>query len=525
MVPTKRATPCAALILALLQLAPPAFAQTDGAQEPMSAIDWLSRSVVTPAGAPVPQGFGGEPPVSSGAGVESVSVTPLDRPGANGLGLLPVSRTGLPRGLWGETPEPQLAEALRKERLDTLPAIQAFVMTLLLAELDPPRVPDPQRRDTLFLARIDRLLDLGALEPALALLQQAEPSDPEVFRRRFDVALLLGEEDRACAIMRDTPGIAPSFPARIFCLARQGDWNAAALSLATGRTLGQIDADMAALLERFLDPELAEESDLPPPAHPTPLVFRMMEAIGQPMPTTSLPVAFSQADLRSNTGWKARIEAGERLARMGAIDPNQLLGLYTERQAAASGGVWDRVSAVRALDSAMTAKDGEAVAKTLPAAFAVIEPQELEPVLAALYGASLARMQLAGHAGDLAFRLGLLSQDYEFVAQARRPKDADERLMIGVAKGDTSGVMAQDQLGLMLKQVFDAPPTTAPTTFAALLPSRLGEALLLATDEITEGARGEYRRVSVGLQLLRFAGLESVARRAALELLVLERRG
>lgn len=521
----KRASFGAALVLALTQPSPPAFAQTEGSQEPMSAIDWLSRSVVTPVGAPVPPGFGGEPPVSAGAGVESVSVTPLDRPSANGLGLLPVSRTGLPRDLWGETPEPQLATALRKERVETLPAIQSFLMTLLLAELDPPRVPDPQRRDTLFLARIDRLLDLGALEPALALLQQAEPSDPEVFRRQFDVALLLGEEDRACAIMRDTPGIAPSFPARIFCLARQGDWNAAALSLATGRTLGQIDAEMAALLERFLDPELAEESDLPPPAHPTPLVFRMMEAIGQPMPTTSLPVAFSQADLRSNTGWKARIEAGERLARLGAVDPNQLLGLYTERQAAASGGVWDRVAAMRALDAAMAESDVDAVTKALPEAFDVIEPQELEPVLAALYGAPLAQMKLQGRAGDLAFRLGVLSAEYETVARTRSPKNADERLLIGVAQGDTSGVLAQDQLGVMLKQVFDAPPSSAPPEFAALLPTRLGEAMLLAIDEVTEGARGEYRRVSAGLQLLRFVGLESVARRAALELLVLERRG
>ena len=134
-------------------------------------------------------------------------------------------------------------------------------------------------------------------------------------------------------------------------------------------------------------------------------------------------------------------------------------------------------------------------------------------------------MKLPGAAGDLAFRLGILSDDYESVARARSPKTTDEQLLVGVAQGDTSGVRAQDQLGLMLKEVFDAPPTAAPTAFAGLLPARLGEAVLLATDEVTEGARGEYRRVSAGLQLLRFVGLESVARRAALELVVLERRG
>ena len=36
---------------------------------------------------------------------------------------------------------------------------------------------------------------------------------------------------------------------------------------------------------------------------------------------------------------------------------------------------------------------------------------------------------------------------------------------------------------------------------------------------------GDYRRVVAGLSLLRMAGLESVARRTALELVILERRG
>lgn len=499
---------------------------------PMSAIDWLSRSVLTPAAAPRIQGGyvaalpPPEPPVSSGAAIDPVLVTPLDRAGLNGLGLLPAARTGLPRDLWGLTPEPVLAQKLTLDRVETLPAIQAFLLMLLVAEFDPPRIPDPEARDLLFLARIDRLLALGALEPALAMLDLAGARSPEVFRRRFDVELLLGHEDRACAIMGTAAGIAPSFPARIFCLARRGDWNAAALSLGTGRSLGHIDAEMSALLERFLDPELAEEEgDLPPPAHPSPLVFRMMEAIGQPMPTTSLPVAFSQADLRANTGWKARIEAGERLARMGVLDPNQLLGLYTERQAAASGGVWARVAAVARLDQAVAAGDADAVTAALPAAHAAMAAQGLTPVLSALYARPLASLELEGAAGALAFRLGLLSEDYETLSRMRAPADPAEAFLIALAEGRTAQMDAADALGQTLKEVFDAPVTAAPDPYRAILPDRLGEALLAAIDDITEGARGDYRRLGAGLRMLRFAGLETLARRSALELMVLGARG
>lgn len=496
----------------------------------MSAIDWLSSSV-SPTALP-PTSFAalppmpGEAPVSLGLATEAVSMRSLDKPSADGLGLLPAARTGLPQDLWGTTPEVQLAAMLRKERLDTLPVIQGFLMELLLAELDPPSARAAEGRNVLFLARIDRLLDLGALDQAMALMEQSSTPDPEIFRRQFDVALLLGQEDRGCEIMAGSPSVAPSFPARIFCLARRGDWTAAMLSFETGRALGQIDSAMAALLERFLDPELADGAeDLPLPNRPSPLTFRLMEAIGQPMATTTLPVAFAQADLRANSGWKAQLEAAERLTRMGVLDPNQLLGLYTQDRAAASGGVWSRVSSISQLDTAISAQDLAAISRLLPAAWAAMQDQELEPALAAMFAEPLAKLALTGEARQLAFRLALLTPEFETAAQTHVPADLDEKLLIAVARGQTAGVPAQDQLGLVLKRVFDALPATAPEPYSPMVPERLGEALLAAIDDISEGAKGDYRRLEAGLRLLRAAGLERVARRAALELVVLERRG
>lgn len=508
----------------------PGGAVAEGA--PMSAIDWLSGSVAVPVVmvppgnasravvAPVPS----EPPVTRGLTEEMVSVGPIGLPSANGLGLVPAERAGLPADLWGETPEDRLAALLRKERLGTLPSVQAFLMELLLAELAPPRIPATEGRNILFLARIDRLLDLGALDQAMAMLEQAEPSDAEIFRRRFDVALLLGEENRACDIMAETPSVAPSFPARIFCLARRGDWQAAALSYDTGLALGQITPEMGDLLARFLEPELAEDvAPLPPPSRPSPLVFRLLEAIGEPLPTGPLPLAFAQADLGTNTGWKARIEAAERLTRAGVIDPNQLLGLYTLERASASGGVWDRVTVISGLDRALTAGNVDRVEQLLPAAWEAMQAQELEAALAQMFAPQLADIGLSGPAADLAYRLGLLTSDFE--TRSHPPDDLDETLLAGIAAGDTRAAEAQDQLGLMLKRVFDAPPGDPPAAYAALIPARRGEALLQAIDDITEGARGDYARVEAGLTLLRLEGQETTARRSALELLILERNG
>lgn len=490
--------------------------------QPMSAIDWLSNSIAN--GATPPPVTGIEPPVAEGVVRRPISVMSIDGPSLDGLGVLTTSATGLPRGLWGATASGDLARLIRAERVDTLPAIQSLLFTLLLAELNPPLNSDGD--GTLFLARIDKLLDLGALDAAQSLLDQVDTHQAETFRRLFDVALLIGQETRACDMMRKTPDIAPTFPARVFCLARGGDWNAAALSLRTGEALGYVSPEMVPLLERFLDPELGDgEPDLPVPDRPSPLVLRLMEAIGQPLQTTNMPVAFSQSDLRSNAGWKTRLDAAERLARTGAIPANRLLGLYTERQAAASGGIWERVKLVQEIERAIESHDRAALALLLPAAWAEMSERELEVPFAELFGPALSALRLNGAAGSLAFRIGLLSKDYETVANSDVATTREDRFLKALATGDASSATPPDQMGAAVQAAF-LPGIRPSDDYARLLAdNRLGEALLVTIDRITDGARGDLRAVTDGLQFLRHIGLESTARRAALELVLLERRG
>ncbi len=359
----------AALICLVGWTSPPAWAE-----EPLSAIDWLSSSVATPAGSalgtPVKPARPDEAPVSSGGALpQDVAVSMLDGPSPDAIGLLSPATTGLPRDLWGMGLEEEVRTAIMQERFDLLPALQGLTMTLMLAEAAPPA--DSTGKGALLLARIDRLLAMGALDQAASLLEVAPPGDPELFRRAFDVALLTGQEERGCEMMRATPNLAPTFPARIFCLARSGDWNAAALTLRTAQALGYVTEEDDALLSRFLDPDLYEGDALPPiPARMTPLSWRMFEAIGEPQSTATLPLAFAHAELRDTAGWKSQIEAAERLARAGVIAPNVLLGFYTERLPAASGGVWDRVDAFQRFETALRAGDPGAVGQSLPAAWA-----------------------------------------------------------------------------------------------------------------------------------------------------------
>lgn len=502
-----------ALLLSGLLFGQAGYAQDDGA--PLSAIDWLSDSVETlPATAPLSLPV--EDPVTESAAVPTVTVTPLDQPSPDRVGLLPFGSTGLPASLWQHSTVDDLVALVQAERVDALPAIQELLVTLMLAEAEPPAGAGPVGR--LFLARVDKLLEIGALDPAYELLTTAVPERPDMFRRYFDVALLTGREDQACRTMTRKPEVAPTLTARIFCLARAGDWSAAALTLNTAVALGDVDADTEALLSRFLDPELFEgEPPLSQPERVTPLDFRMRNAIGEGLSTATLPRAFAHADLRDTVGWKAQLDAAERLTRAGAIPPGQLMALYDLQRPAASGSVWDRARAMQDLGKTLD-EDGTASDAALQAAWEAAQAARIEVSFAKHIGADLQ----TGDATGLVLRVGLLTQDYESFANAAAPADRAERFLVALAQGQPGDEVAEGRLEDAIVAGF-GDGTPDPMLMAMAEEGRLGEALLRAIAAFNAGRAGDLREVTETLSLFRALGLEDLARRAALQLLLLER--
>lgn len=523
-----RAERVAALALALALLAGRGGGQDAGAapsEAPLSAIDWLSPSIVTPVTPAMANPAIDATPSLRNALPESVTSSPLGLTSPDAVGLLAPSRTGLAHDLWGMGRVEDISRAIAAVRVEGYPALQSLLLTLLLAEAEGASDSGPEGR--LLLARIDKLLAMGALDQASSLMQAAGTGrSPEIFRRAFDVALLTGAEDRACVTLAASPGLAPALPARIFCLARNGDWDSAAVTLSTAEALGQISAAEAELLTRFLDPAIAEGAPpLPVPQPVTPLDLRLYEAIGEPLATTDLPLAFAHADLAEITGWKARLEAAERLSRAGAIAPNLLLGLYTLQKPAASGGVWDRVAAFQRFETAMLSGDPGAVEASLPPVWQALAQAQLEPVFAALFAETLTHHDLGGEAGAIATRMALLAGVPPRPGLEAGAGDARLAFALALASGSAGALTAPDALSGAV-QAGLAPLAPLPPDLAALIEAgRLGEAVLQAMQLVVDGAGhgGRHEAISQGLAGLGAAGLPRAALQAGLELLLLDR--
>lgn len=494
------------------------WAATSAAQEPLSAIDWLDE--IETVAVTAPYGSPSEPPATNRVAIPDVTVTPLDAPRLDSVGLLPGTTTGLPATLWQASRTATLVERLEALPEGPLPAIQALYVTLLLAEAQAPDDGDQAAR--FLAARVSALQRIGAVEPALALVERAGGDVPELFDTWLDLSLLNGTEDRACAALRRTPGLSDRLGARIFCLARAGDWQTAALIHHGATSLGALDEPDATLLALFLDPEMIETTA--PPSTPedvTALQFRLFEAVGSARSTRNLPRAFAKADLRGTAGWKAEIEAAERLAQTGALTATQLLGLYTAREPAASGGVWDRVAAIQALDTALTENDAEAVADALPAAWAAARDMRLETVIAEIFAERLIGMTLPDRARVHVLDIALLSPLYETAAQTLEPVTQRQHFAIGLAKGTPADDRAHTPVQSAIASGFAA-TRPAPEDRDLLDADRSGEAILSAATRLDASSAATRGGLGTGIATLRAIGLEDTARRAALQVLLLE---
>ena len=525
---------CGAIICAALPALSVAEQKTAA---PLSVIDWLDKPAPAaklpraPVAKPAKPKRVNEPAVTSSGTAPQVLTQSLEASAPRAVGLVPSSITGMQPDLWSGSDITEIARHIAALPEFDLPAANALFFTLLLAEADAP-AGGMTALNTLTHARVEKLMLLGAVDPALALVEQAgATTSSALFDQWAALSLLVGTEDAACGALSRAPNLTQDTGLRIFCTARSGDWDTAALTFGTAKALGLLPRPTLDVLDRFLNPDLFEDAaPLPTPRQMDPLTFRLFETIGEALPTGPLPRTYAVADLRDLSGWKSQLEAAERLARAGALPDNRLLGLYTDRQPAASGGIWDRVRAVQQFDTALHTGSADAIAKTLPEAWRQMGQNALEVTFAAVFQEELSGIALSGTSARIQAQMGLLSPDYESVAVT---------LPATVSLGDDTALMRAVAQGMLDVATFGTPPETAlpRAIYDALTTPRpraewvemaqkgqLGEALLMTLDALHDGARGDSLGLRDALGTLRALGLEDTARRASLQILLLDRR-
>ncbi len=344
---------------------------------PSSAIPWLSDVLAAPQAL--------DQDLEKPTKVEPVSVTALETQAPLATGVLTADQLGLPYAIWSDSTAEDALDFVNTTPYGGPPSARALFRGILIARLK----EGADFGSRYHLARVDRLLGIGALDEADALLDATDTNTAALLGRFFDVSLLTHRPQRACARLAEMPAVSPSRATQVFCFAIQEDWEAADVSLGLGVTLGEIDADMGSLLAFFLDAGLIEELDAPvPSAQPTAFEVYLRDSVGLPRGEANMPAAFAHADLANFMPIRFRMEAAEKLVTSGALSHSTLFASYREEEPAASGGIWERADAVQEFDAASLSVDVAAALERMDGEFDAIG---LRTALAREYAAQLER--------------------------------------------------------------------------------------------------------------------------------------
>ena len=494
------------------------------AQAPLSAIDWLSDSIKDPPEFQIPPET--DPLVTPL--VQDISIKKGLAPvSPDAIGLLSPSLTGFSAGLWGDMRAHEIADLLLHFPNEGTPEAKSVFRRVLLAQANP--APDDNQNGLVLQARVARLFEIGALDAAEALITLAPATNPQLFQQKFDIAILTNRTSEVCETLKSTPAISDDLSARIFCLARGGDWNAAAITLSLGSGIGAIDPAREEMLIRFLDPELFEGE--PDPIAPNPLSvmdFVLRESVVLPRPAGLLPLPYLYRDIGSRAPLRAKLEASERLVMAGSLPSSLLFAAYREGKAATSGGVWGRASSVQNLDNALAGGNTANITEALSTAFTDFTDAGLLNALAEEYAETLADLTYSPKYADI--RLPVL--DLLHLANVSNLDWAngavlDDNRQLALAIVTHAPLIINPAGSAMQQSIVNGlngplPDSPAAARLLNLLEgNRQGQAILSSLQMLSSGALADPEGVRTGLYTLVAAGQSGAARRIAVQILLL----
>lgn len=232
-----------------------------------------------------------DPGADSQVLTEGIMVGRLQAPDPGSVGLLESHQGGIGLRGWDGVGMPAALRLLpHLPETVTSPTLHVLMRRLLLSAAFPPDAagfaPEPEPSLGFLAARVDRLVAIGAIEEARALLalvpQRLEDTGLEAWRR--NLALLDHDHAEACALTRNSPALAadPGWRrALIFCQVLEGQDAAALLGADLMREQGLEEATFSALLRRLTG---HEDAALPDVLRLDPLTLAMMRAARVPLP-------------------------------------------------------------------------------------------------------------------------------------------------------------------------------------------------------------------------------------------------
>jgi hypothetical protein len=265
---------------------------------------------------------------------DSINATPLAPVDSSWAGALDDQAQALGDTMWQGTPRSFVAAALPQLKPTASPALHALARRLLLSNAIAPEGHDPTDGPSLAQLRVERLMALGEIEGAAAVLDQlpATARTDDLDRLRVELSFARNDPQDGCRRVQEGVDRYQAVwwaRALIACQALTGAGDKAALGLSLLREQ-KVPPDPA--FDALVAAQGGHGRRIEKLPHPSPVLVTLLAGAKLPLPEEAVAAA-DPATLRAWVGNTAvpplqRLDAAERAVSLGALPPASLADLY-----------------------------------------------------------------------------------------------------------------------------------------------------------------------------------------------------
>ncbi len=445
----------------------------------------------------------------------------------NGIGLISIERTKLPSDLWSNSSEKVLSEKLNSMPNLSLTTTNKILKRLLLVDAKPPlnSIGVKNMGYLFLLARIDQLINLGAIDEVEEILNYIKEPSVELMKRKIQVAYLNGRLSKTCDLANNYPNFEGMLQFKIICLVRKNDWQAAALAFTVGSSLNKFDEKEKQLLLNYLDPDIETNShynieinDL------SPTHFYLMHGKKELKPSDILPNKYAYAFSLFGMPPKLRIKYMEQLASNYVVNANTLFSLYRSSLNEDKENANDSIIIVMQLEQALKSDSEQRKLLALKQATRVFQKKKLLVHLSNEYSDELKNLYFSEdkRLNDLVIALLSLTDGMNDDLFMLESSDPDINCLIDIKTNVFINYETDSDLCEFVKKLNgEIIKKSFPTNRNIDAQMEKGLILLESLNLLENGLSTEFEEVKLSLSMLTKIGLIDLVNEISVELIAL----
>ena len=425
------------------------------ATEPTNAIEWFNQS--SPE---VKESHHDIKPKKEDTTNVLINKSNLRPSNLNSVGIIPSQITGIDPNIWQKINEAKLFAELNELPYLNFHAAQTFLKRILISETNPPTPSNELAHSgkLYFIAKLDKLIQMGALDEAETLISQSPQSDPIIFDRLVKIGSLTGRMGEMCKMWQQNQELNIDLSLRIVCLAELNDWNAAVLILSSAANLRLLDRNREKLLLNYLDQnQFPTDSIQFTSTNFNHIDIYLLSKLKNFQSVSKNEIKYNYIRLKTDPSYLEKIIAAEHLAKSKAINASTLLDVYRSSSIQGSNPFWKRVISIKNLDLAMYRNNdkltGMAVHRTVQQMF----QGRLLFALAAEYGTKLSQSlidQNQNKINDSYAIIFSINEEIPLIWQTYNSKNKYINMALKIAKKDTIDVLTIQKAMTLIQPTF-----------------------------------------------------------------------